>query len=162
MALSPYARFKSNKEAELDGLLFSPMEGVRFLVARAGGRNESFKRAFAQKTKPFRHQIQNETLSDEKSNELMAEVYAETVIKGWESQIDGDWKPVLLDENGKEMPFTKANFCKVMRDLPELFRQITTFANDASVFLEQDEAEDAGNSQSASDGTSSGEDDSTS
>jgi len=155
MTNSLYQRYATDPGAEKEGQLLR-LGDVRMLVARAGGSNEAFKRVFSQKTKPYRYELQKGTMDDDVSTDIMVETYAETIVLGWEQKIDGEWQPYILGPDDEKLEFTKENFCKVMKDLPELFKEVVQFANATEAFLAQEEEDDMGNSLTSSSGTSSG------
>ena len=145
--MSLYSTFATDSSLEQKGILIN-YGTERFLIARAGGSNDKFKRVFNQKIKPHRRQIDNEQMKDEQMEELLAEVYAESVILGWESRKDKDapWVPTLPDREGKPMEFTPANCKKLLLDLPELFRDLQSQASKAALFRKVEEDADLGNS----------------
>lgn len=110
-----------------------PFEGFSFTVARAGGNNRKFRSVLAAKLKPHAHKIQQEKMTDAQMEKVMAEVYAETVLIGW----DG-----VTDEEGNALPYNKRNAVKFLTDprfidLVELIRQVAD--NAASFRLAQEE-----------------------
>lgn len=142
-----YGMFETDSSMEKSGILINYGD-VRFTIARAGGSNEKFKRLFQQAIKPHRRQLDNETMSEEAMEDLMAEVYAKSVILGWESRENKDspWKPVVKDRAGNEMPFTPENCKKLLLDLRELFRDIQSQAGKAALFRKVEDETDVGNS----------------
>jgi hypothetical protein len=110
-------------EAE-DGVVLDYGDAGRIRIHRAGGANRRFGRALDAKLRPYRRQVEAGTLDESVASRLMAEVYAESVVVGW----DGVRGP-----DGEEMAFTKANVVRLLTDLPELFRdvqlQATTIGN---------------------------------
>lgn len=152
-----YKMFASDEAMEKAGVILN-YGGVRFQIARAGGANRKFAEVFKEKAKPFRYAIDHGQMNEEDSNRLMAEVYAETVVLGWDSVVknengnpvvDGKGKPKLQkkieDKDGKLMSFSIENCTQLLCDLPELFRDIQGMAGKAENFRKDEEAEDAGN-----------------
>lgn len=147
--MSLYKTFGTNDAAETQGITVDYGDS-RFLIARAGGANQQFKKNFAAKIKPYRRQIDNNTIDDSVATRLMAESYAETVILGWQSKIkneDGEevWVDTLEGPDGQAMPFTKENCTKLLMDLPELFTDLQHMAGQAANFREAELEEDAKN-----------------
>ena len=76
-----YQVFEMDKDLEREGITVN-YGSVKFLIARAGGRNKAFKTVFGAKTKKYRHQIDNETLTDDAADRIIIESYAEAVVFG--------------------------------------------------------------------------------
>jgi hypothetical protein len=149
--------FASDEAAEKQGIVLN-YGGVKFLIARAGGGNKRFAEVFKEKAKPFRYAIDHGQMSEEDSNRLMAEVYAETVVLGWETVVKGEDGKTVLDakkqpktvkkvegKDGKMLDFTVENCTQLLVDLPELFRDIQGMAAKAENFRKEEEAADVGN-----------------
>jgi hypothetical protein len=149
--------FASDEVLEKQGVLLNYGD-VRFLIARAGGGNRKFAEVFKEKAKPFRYAIDHGQLSEEDSNRIMAEVYAESVVLGWESVVrdengkvvnDAKGKPKLQQKiegkDGKMMPFTVENCTQLLCDLPELFRDVQGMAAKAENFRKAEDEADEGN-----------------
>lgn len=110
----PYSVFKTDKTLEREGIVLDYGD-FKIKIARAGGANIAFQRALAEKVRPYRRQIDAGTLPDDVAEKLFLEVYAESVVLGWEG---------VTDENGEPLPFTKENAVKLFSDLPDLFRDV--------------------------------------
>lgn len=131
--MSLYKQFKTNKELEKDGILLeyglnSKGQPICIRIARAGGGNVQFSKRFEAKLKPFRRQVQNETLDPQLAEKLVREVYAESVVLGWEN---------VEDEDGNELPFSVENAIKLFTDLPELFKDIQEQSGKMALFREE-------------------------
>lgn len=62
--------------------------GIEFLIARSN--TPAYRKAVKQMHKRYKRQIENETLSDEKSDRLMAELMAEHILLDWTGMKNGD------------------------------------------------------------------------
>lgn len=118
--MSLYQQFKSDANLEKSGILleygFSKSgKPITIRIARAGGGNSAFTKRMEAKVKPYRRQIQTETIDTAIVEKLLREVYAETVVLGWENVEDADGNP---------LDFTAANCIKLFEDLPDLFKDI--------------------------------------
>ncbi len=102
---------------------------AKITLARAGGRNHRFAETLSKKLQPYRRAASNGTLPPETDRKLLIEVYAETVVLGWEN---------ILDQDGSPIPCNKQNIIKVFTDLPDFFRDIQELANSVTTFREQD------------------------
>lgn len=139
--MSLYKQFATNPELENKGIELNfgvndDETEIKFYVARAGKSNKKYQKALENAVKPYRRQMQLGTLSDEVSNKIMLEVFATTVLKGWEN---------VQDEKGNVMQFNKENAVKLLTDLPELYDALTAAANDVANFREESLEEDAKN-----------------
>lgn len=128
--MSLYAKFETDKSLETSGieLDYGPnTKGKTILIriARAGGANDQYLKRMEAKAKPHRRQIQHETVDRVVISQIIKEVYAETVVLGWEN---------VEDREGNDMPFTKENVLKLFTDLPDLYADITEQAQSAALF----------------------------
>ena len=108
-------------------------------ILRAGGSNDKFNRAFSRITKPFQRQLQAGQLDKDTSDKLYAEVYAESVIVGW----DGIETP-----DGEPVPFNKKNVIEFLIAMPEVFVEIRVRADNIETFRRAEiaaEVENLGN-----------------
>lgn len=132
---SPYALFETDPKAETEGLTLDYGD-FRIRIARAGGANRAFARALEARLKPYRRQLQTETLDEEVAERVLREVYADHVVLGW----DGVTGP-----DGKAMAFSRLNILKLFGDLPELFRDIQDQAGRVALFRATELEDDKGN-----------------
>lgn len=132
---SPYKMFKTNPELECSGIELNYGD-FRITIARAGGANKKFAKAIEKKSRPFKRAIQSDSFDNERAQALLKEVYAETVVLGW----DG-----VTDEKGEPLPFNRENCLKLFNDLPDLFQDIMEQAQKSALFREEIRENDAGN-----------------
>lgn len=121
---SPYDLFSTDASVENQGITLD-FGDFAIRIARAGGANKKYAKALVRILKPYRKAIATNTIAEKKQNELMAEVYAETVILDWVG---------VNDKDGVEMPFNKENCVKLLTDLPVLFQQIMADAENFNNF----------------------------
>jgi hypothetical protein len=112
--------FKTNKDTEQNGIFLEygkTADGrpIRFKIARAGGNNTKFAKLLDRKTKPYRRQLQNETMDPKVAEQIFMEVYSESVVLGWEN---------VEDENGSPLNYSPEACLKLFKDLPDLFNDI--------------------------------------
>lgn len=136
--MSLYKQFQTDKTVEKEGIVLnygknSKGEDIEIRIARAGGANVQYAKLLEAKTKPYRRQIQNETLDNEVAEKITKEVYAKAVVLGWTG---------VEDENSKELEFSFENCMKLFDDLPDLWTDIQQQSTKAALFradiLEQD------------------------
>jgi hypothetical protein len=132
---SPYEMFKTSKELEADKGVILDYGDFRVRIARAGGGNKKYARIITARLKPYRRQIDTDTMDEELARKIHAEVYADTVILGWESKgPDGKFVSGIQDENGDILPFSREAVIKTLLDLPDLFSDIQAQAGKVSLF----------------------------
>lgn len=112
--MNPYKMFKTDEKIETDGLKLDYGD-FKITIARAGGANAKYKRLIREHIKKYGRRIDAGTLRDEEATLIMAGIFADGVILGWEN---------VSDENGKFMDFTRENCVKLLTDLPDLFADI--------------------------------------
>ncbi len=136
-----YNHFKADENIEKTGIVVQygenskgkPME-VR--IARAGGSNVRYSKVLEHKIKPYRRQLQNETLDSNIQDRILREVYAETVILGWEN---------MEDKENNDLSFSRENVLFLLADLPDWFKDVQEQANKFALFRLEDLKEDAKN-----------------
>ena len=131
-----YKTYKTTDSMEKDGIDLQYGPDCKIRIARAGGSNQRFGKLLGDKLKPYRRQIDNGTMDDAIAAKIMAEVYADCVILGWQG---------VEDFEGIAIPFCKENVVKLLTDLPELFRDIQEQAGKVSNFRAAEREEDAKN-----------------
>jgi hypothetical protein len=75
-------------------------------------------------------------MDEDTAARLMREVYADTVILGWEGVTGRDKAPLA---------FTRENVLQVLTDLPDLFADIQEMSNKVALFREEIREDDAKN-----------------
>jgi len=128
--MSLYTNFKTDPKLEKDGIVLQYGENsegkpIEITIARAGGSNQNYLRRMEVKAKPFRRQIQNDTMDRKAMEAIIREVYAETIVIGWTG---------VEDQDGNPMACTKENVVKLFNDLPDLFGDIQEQAQRSSLF----------------------------
>ena len=113
--------------------------GEVITVLRAGGANKNYTRTLQRLMRPHQRKIENKTMSIDESDALMAKVYAQSVLIGW----DG-----VVDAKGKAVEFTQGNAEALLMQKRDLFREIQSYANSLEAFRKdqlEEVAEDLGN-----------------
>lgn len=127
--------FGTNADFEKNGITIDYGD-FEIKIARAGGANKRFNRILRVKAQPFQRAIQTQTLDDERSNRLMYEVYAASVILGWTG---------VTDDEGKTISFTYENCIALFEKYPDLFADIQEQAQNIRLFKEEIREEDGKN-----------------
>jgi len=143
--MSLYKTYQTDANLETKGVLFEPDTDTRIRVKRAGQTNPDYLKSLKKRTKPHQRAIENDTLPPEVDKRLIAEVYAESVIADWETNVDGEWKRGIVLGDGELHPFSFDNVVKILTDLPDLFADIQGVANRAAMYRKEDIEEAAKN-----------------
>lgn len=137
----PYDLFKNNEELEKKGVELRYGDSFYITVARAGGTNKRYVKAFEAKTRPHRRQIQAGTLDDATDRRIMAEVYADTVVLGWGKYVldedSGEFvaqNGVIPGPDGQDLAFNRDNVVKLFLDLPDLFADVVENSTKLALF----------------------------
>lgn len=131
---SPYAVFDTDKELEKSGVWID-YGNFKFLIARAGGSNEKYKRLMNHRMKPFRRLIQTDTMSEEKAQDILLETFLDAVLLDWEN---------VTDKEGQPMEFNRDNARKLFTDLRDLFNDLQQQAQKISIFRREEMETDLG------------------
>ena len=134
--MSLYKKFGSDESIEKEGFLLSIWdEGVevKFLIARAGGKNKAFLAALQAGMQPLARKYGN-SVPDDMAEKVLIETVATHVVKGWEN---------VEDRDGEELPYSPENAALLLSELPELFSMIWAEAQNLANF-QKEEAEEQG------------------
>jgi len=143
--MSMYEQFKTDQNAERDGIWID-YQSFRVRIAYAGGSNKQFQKAMERVARPYRRAIATESLSPEVSEMLLRKVYASAVIKGWETMVDGEFKPGIEQEKSTVlMKATPEHIEKTLAELPSLFEDLKSQAGSWALFKAALREEAAGN-----------------
>ena len=142
-----YEIFGTEEDFEVNGV-WNEFGDTRIKIARNGNRNTEYWKTFEKVTKRL-NKIGAESLPKEEQDRLMAEVYAKSIIKGWEVRNEkGEWEVgMMIMEKGKlkKVPYSIENVVKCLLDLPDLFTMIQKYANDIKTFQKEAEEKQLGN-----------------
>lgn len=125
-----FKQFATDPQAEKEGVRFeigvnSQGETIAFQIARAGGQNIRFAKSMESKTKPYKTQIQTNTIDPETAARLMREVFAESVVIGWEG---------VEDEDGKLLTYSPEAAATLFEQLPELYALLQEQAQNVALY----------------------------
>lgn len=137
MSKSVYDKFATDKKAEQEGITLDYGDGLKIRIARAGGSNTKFEKLVQSRLKKYERQRQLDLLEIETLRPILREVYAESVVLGWEG---------VTNREGEVLPFNKENAVKLFEDLPDLFEDIVVQAQKAVLFRQNILEAEAGNS----------------
>lgn len=143
-----YNVFETDENLEANGVWLDYGD-FRVLMAAAGQGNKNYVRYAEKKLKPVRRALESGALSNERSQALMADIYAQTIILAWETQVDGKMKSGIEGKDGKIKAFSKEAVEEALRNLPRLFMDIQEQAGSLSNFRLEELEEDTKNSKSS-------------
>lgn len=149
--MSMYATYKTDDGLERTGIYLDQGD-FRVKIARAGGGNRKFSKMLEAKTRPYRRQMQLGLMDEAVSLAIMHEVYAQTIVLGWEVW-DGtygddglrNWKSGIEMPDGSTGPASPKNYIEAFKNLPDLFQTIMEQSAKASLFRAHALEEEAGN-----------------
>lgn len=135
--MSMYKQFKTDTDLEKQGIVLD-YGTFRVRVARMGGSNKKFVAQLEQRTKPLRRAIQADTVDRTKLIDVVREVFVDTVILDWETNVGTesfpDWKQGIEAEDGSLLEFNRENVLDALRNLPDLYDDLQEQAGKAALF----------------------------
>ena len=140
--MSLYEAYETDPKLEKEGVHIEvgttkKGEVATIRVRRAGGANQMFSKVFEQKSKPYRRLLEIPGAIDPAIQEkLMREVYADSIVVGWEN---------IEDRQGNPIPFSKENVIKLFAELPELFKRVVRESQDMAVYRTEVREAESGN-----------------
>ncbi len=139
--MSLYETYETNKEKEIGGvpMEFSPnKDGTipTFHVTRMSRSNTRYTKRLEAATKPFRRQIQLETLGNDQAEKIQIEVFVDTILLGWKN---------VQNRKGEVVPFSKEAAMKLFKELPDFYDDLQARASKASEFRDEAIEEEAKN-----------------
>lgn len=100
--------------------------GVKLLIARMN--NNRYKAAFRRLVNPYKKELENNTIDDDTSDNILCEALAEGILIGWETKTFPG-----------EVEYSKDNAKELLLNDADCREFVTDFANDINNYLEQDE-----------------------
>lgn len=140
--MSLYSQYATNQTKESTGATIEvgvnddDNSVISFVVARMGGANKAYQKALEEATRPYRRQIQQGTLSESISEDILKRVFCKTILKGWSN---------VRDQFNEVLPFNQDTAYKLMTELPELYRELSEQASDIALFRDEQLKEEAKN-----------------
>jgi hypothetical protein len=130
-----YHLYETDKDVETRGIdLKFPNFTIR--VARAGGANKRFAASLQKKLGTRARAFDAGMMDPDEANKVLAEVYADCVILGWEG---------VTDRDGQPLAFSKEACVRLFTDLPDLFQEVVSESQRLQNFRVAQRSEDAGN-----------------
>lgn len=133
--MSLWEQFEMDPVVEAEGITVDYGK-EKFRIARAGGANKKFLREIQRTNRKYRKQLEHDLMEDELAERIMREVYAKTVVLGWEG---------VTDKDGSPLEFSIENCITLFEALPELYADIRDMATKAELFRAHVQESEAGN-----------------
>src|ERR1051326_6199812 len=114
MKSSLFSQFRTDNKKEQEGvpITFAPNHDgsvPTFTCSRMAQTNQKYVKALERITRPYKRQIQLQTLPNEKSDKIRMQVFIESILQSWEN---------VQDENGNSIPYNAENAMKLFEQLP--------------------------------------------
>jgi hypothetical protein len=144
---SPYAAFTNDENIETKVGIILEYDDYCIRIARAGGSNKKFEKAFLAKMKPYRHQMETDTLKDAVANRLMIELYVDTIVLEWSvKNEEGKYVPGIHGLDGSILTYSRENAITIFEKFPDLFKDVQAQSRKSSLFKALEAEETAKNS----------------
>lgn len=139
---SLFKQFKMDAKKESEGIeiQYAPNADKTiptFRVRRMGPANTAWAKALERASRPYKRQLQLDTLDEATNRRISMQVMLETVLVGWSNVQDAD---------GKELVYSMENAKMIFNALPELYLDICGQAANAALFHDDAQESDAKNS----------------
>ena len=134
--------FETDNDLETSGVRIvygtnSKGQPIQVTIARAGGSNVAFNKAYERITKPYRHQMNVGKLPKELNDRLNRELYAEAVVRSMSGFEERDGTSIDTS--------TKEGVMAMFERLPNLFSDIINQSQSMETFKSTQMEADAGN-----------------
>lgn len=136
MTASIFDLFATDQKSEVEGVVYNVTPEISFTLARAGGANMRYSKVLAARMRPYTRQITDESIDLDLVNDILIEVFAETVILGWKG---------ITDAEDKEISFTVQNAIALFKQLPDLFTDVREYAGKMANYRAQEITDAVGN-----------------
>lgn len=127
---------KTSPKLETEGITLE-QGNTRVKLCRAGGANTAFNAAMTKVMNEHGRALKTGAMDDNKATAILHTVYAQTVIAGWETNINGEWVDGIENETGDGVvPASLENIVAYFAEVPEWFRIVKETAEDAQFYRE--------------------------
>lgn len=141
--------FKTDKTAEVEGVWIEVAvndhngKPIKVKISRMSSSNKRYTKQLNMVTKPHQAAIQNDAMDNDLARKMLQEVFADTILLGWEnlpkSELTGD------DKDTEELEFNRDNALALFAEMPDLYDDWEARANKAAAFREIEREEVAKN-----------------
>lgn len=127
------ADLQTDQDMELQGVALDLGEGRQIFVRRAGGANKRYGMRLSAAMKPYKFQIDQGTVSDDISKQVLYGVAAETLVCGWKG---------FTNPSNEEIPFSIEACVDLFYALPDIYGYVMQTATTASLYRKEQLKED--------------------
>lgn len=138
-----HKQYKTNSEKENNGVEIEFPEAENddktipvFIVSRMGKANKAYTKALESATRPYRRQIELNTMKNKVAEDIFLKVFCNHVLLGWKN---------VQNESGEVIPFSKDAAISLMQELPDVYERLQQEASLSSNFRDSVLEEEAGN-----------------
>lgn len=139
-----YDKKETSAELEKSGV-WMDYGDYRVKIARAGGANRKYLNELQMATKPIKRALDTNSVPPERQKEIMTKVFAKTIVMGWQTFVDGEWKDGIETPDGKIGKFSPELVEQTLTALPEVLADIQKDAMDMELYLASLRDEDTKN-----------------
>lgn len=151
MAFNPYEIFEVKTREENEVGIWAeypipghPKRGFRVRFVHAGETNPVYREALRARMKPLNFRVQQDMVSDEEFESIQHPVYADRVIKEWESKDEnGQYTAGIYGPGFAILPVNRENIVSTFTAAPRLFKDIKKQAENFATFRRQELEVDA-------------------
>lgn len=130
-----YDQFTTDKQLETEGV-WTDYGQFRVRLARAGRGNMAYRKelqALARK-----HKRTLETMPLDVQDNLHREVFAKTVVTGWQTKDDkGEWKDKVALPDGTLVPYSTGAVLQVLEAADLLYDDLSEVASSGQAYLKE-------------------------
>jgi hypothetical protein len=121
--------YTTDADREAESGIWVKFPGDRaFRILRAGGSNKEFLRAFRLAIRPYKRQLDKDTMDPATSDKLTRELYARHIIKDWSG---------IKTKAGVEIPYSPEACVAFMTRYPEILNDLVTLASEMATFQDR-------------------------
>jgi len=146
---NPYSKYHIDPEKVKAGVIFQD-EDNRVRVTYAGTENTRYEKMLKLKLKPFETRIREDRFPDKEFYKILAEVYAATVVLGWEVNVGTDEEPVwgegIFDAEGNIIQVNEFAIVQAFTLGERLFQDVIKVASNFNLYRQGQKEEDGKNS----------------
>lgn len=124
--MSTYANFRTDEDAEKNGITLNLGTSGSFVVRRASGHASAYHKRLSTLLQPHQRALAAGTADQKTVNDLSMQAFIETSLISW----DG-----VTDEKNQPWPFSKEAAKKLFTDLPDLFESVSANSANFKNFL---------------------------
>ncbi len=142
--MSAFSVFKTDEKAEQEGV-WQDFGTFKIRLARTGGGNKRFQKMMEARMKPYNRAIALGTMEEGVALNILADVYSQTVITGWQCLRDGKWEDVVETAEGHFEPYDHTTAKKALLALPNLLLDLQAQASSLAMYRDTIRGEEGKN-----------------